>query len=180
MVLGTSSPQPEAESQETPLPLSSAVSSNTTGSSMSVPQASNQKSSDLVADNTSNQASRTPTAEDFSQYEKYKDYKTPLFGDMVVGTGAETAQGKTVVVNYRGWLTNGTIFDESYARNQPFAFVIGQNRVISGWETGLLGMKVGGKRRLIVPPAVGYGDQKVGSIPSNSLLIFDVELLEVK
>lgn len=125
-------------------------------------------------------AKGVPGPSDFGQYEQYKTSTTALFGDISVGSGAEAVAGKTLVVNYRGWLTNGTIFDESYARNQPFSFILGQHQVISGWETGMAGMKVGGKRRLIVPPSAGYGNQAVGGIPANSLLVFDVELLDVK
>lgn len=72
------------------------------------------------------------------------------------------------------------MFDESYSRGQTFAFTPGEHRVIAGWEQGVIGMKVGGKRRLVVPPAVGYGSQANGPIPGGSVLIFDIELLEVK
>ncbi len=100
--------------------------------------------------------------------------------DLIVGTGAEARAGNTVSVNYIGTLENGTKFDSSYDRNQPFSFTLGQGQVIRGWEQGIPGMKVGGKRKLIIPPTMGYGDQTVGPIPANSTLIFEVELLEVK
>ncbi len=122
----------------------------------------------------------TPAADDFGQYEKYKDNSVALFGDVTVGQGAAVATGSVVSVQYRGWLTNGTLFDESYSKPAPFTFTEGDHRVIAGWEEGLLGMKVGGKRRLVVPPGVGYGSAAQGSIPANSVLVFDIELLSVK
>ena len=101
--------------------------------------------------------------------------------DLTVGTGAEAVNGKTVTVNYSGTLTNGTKFDSSYDRGAPFQFVLGAGQVIQGWELGVAGMKVGGKRKLIIPPALGYGDRNIGNglIPPNSTLIFEVELLGV-
>ncbi len=100
--------------------------------------------------------------------------------DLVVGTGQEVKSGDTVTVNYLGTLTNGTKFDSSYDRNQPFTTQIGVGQVIKGWDEGIVGMKVGGKRKLIVPPSLGYGSQNMGSIPPNSTLIFEVELLSIK
>lgn len=101
--------------------------------------------------------------------------------DIQEGTGAVAQAGRAVTVHYTGWLTDGKKFDSSLDRGQPFAFVLGQGRVIKGWDEGVAGMKVGGKRRLIIPPALGYGDR--GSppvIPPGAELIFDVELLDVK
>jgi FKBP-type peptidyl-prolyl cis-trans isomerase FkpA len=101
--------------------------------------------------------------------------------DEVVGTGAEATVGKTVSVNYVGTLTNGTKFDSSYDRNQPFEFKLGSGQVIQGWDEGVAGMKVGGKRKLVIPPDLGYGAQGAGStIPPNSTLVFEIELLDVK
>ncbi len=99
--------------------------------------------------------------------------------DLVVGTGAVAATGDTVTVNYVGKLTDGTQFDSSYDRNQPFTFRIGAGQVIAGWDQGVPGMRVGGKRRLTIPPSLGYGNQQVGPIPPNSTLIFDIELLSI-
>ncbi len=100
--------------------------------------------------------------------------------DEVVGTGDEAVAGKTISVNYLGTLTDGTKFDSSYDRNQPFEFQLGAGMVIQGWEQGFAGMKVGGKRKLVIPASMGYGDRSVGSIPANSTLVFEVELLAVK
>jgi FKBP-type peptidyl-prolyl cis-trans isomerase len=99
--------------------------------------------------------------------------------DLVVGTGATAAVGDTVSVHYIGTLTNGTKFDSSYDRGQPYPFRIGAGQVIAGWDQGVPGMKVGGKRRLTIPPSLGYGNQAYGPIPANSTLIFDIELISI-
>ena len=98
----------------------------------------------------------------------------------IMGTGAEAAAGKLVTVNYTGTFTDGKKFDSSYDRGEPFPFVLGAGKVIQGWDEGVAGMKVGGKRKLIVPPELGYGSQDYGPIPGNSTLIFEVELLNVQ
>lgn len=100
--------------------------------------------------------------------------------DVTVGTGTEAVAGDQVTVNYIGELQDGTVFDSSYSRNTPFTFTLGAGQVIQGWDEGVAGMKVGGKRILLIPPALGYGAQAVGPIPANSTLIFQVELLSVK
>ncbi len=99
--------------------------------------------------------------------------------DLVLGTGPTASVGDTVTVNYVGMLPDGKVFDSSYDRNEPFIFKLGEGRVIRGWEEGFQGMKVGGKRRLIIAPDYAYGNQHVGPIPANSPLIFEVELLNV-
>ncbi|MBI3540151.1 MAG: FKBP-type peptidyl-prolyl cis-trans isomerase [Candidatus Eisenbacteria bacterium] len=104
------------------------------------------------------------------------------YQDLTVGTGAEAAAGKKVRVHYTGWLTNGTKFDSSVDRNSPFEFTLGAHEVISGWDQCVAGMKVGGKRKLTIPPELGYGAAGTpgGPIPPNATLLFDVELLDVK
>src|SRR5690606_140274 len=99
--------------------------------------------------------------------------------DEVVGTGAEATNGSTVSVNYTGMLPDGTVFDSSVGK-APLEFELGAGRVIAGWEQGILGMKVGGKRSLIIPPDMGYGAQDYGPIPGNSTLLFEVELIDVR
>lgn len=100
--------------------------------------------------------------------------------DIVVGTGTEAKSGDTVVVHYKGTLEDGTQFDSSYDRGEPYTTPIGTGAVIEGWDQGIPGMKVGGKRKLTIPPELGYGEQGSGAIPPNATLIFEVELLEVK
>jgi len=113
--------------------------------------------------------------------------KTPSglqYEDTKVGTGASPQKGQTCVMHYTGWLwengAKGSKFDSSVDRGKPFEFPLGQGRVIKGWDEGVATMKVGGKRRLIVPAGLGYGDRGTGPIPGGATLIFDVELLEVR
>jgi FKBP-type peptidyl-prolyl cis-trans isomerase FkpA len=100
--------------------------------------------------------------------------------DEVIGTGAEAVTGSTVSVHYTGTLTNGQKFDSSLDRDQPFQFTLGGGQVIKGWDDGVVGMKVGGKRRLTIPANLAYGDRAVGQIPAGATLIFDIELLAVQ
>ena len=100
------------------------------------------------------------------------------YEDLALGTGEDPVPGRKVNVHYTGWLTNGTKFDSSHDRNQPFSFVLGQGQVIKGWDEGVASMKVGGKRKLTIPPELGYGARGFpGAIPPNSILVFEVELL---
>ena len=108
--------------------------------------------------------------------------------DVKQGTGVEASAGKPVLVHYTGWLYDsaapegkGVKFDSSRDRGVPFGFFLGGGKVIKGWDQGVVGMKVGGQRRLVIPPQLGYGDRGAGGvIPPNATLIFDVELIEVK
>jgi FKBP-type peptidyl-prolyl cis-trans isomerase FkpA len=103
------------------------------------------------------------------------------YTDEQVGTGTEATPGKTAVVHYTGWLMDGTKFDSSLDRNQPFSFPLGGGQVIKGWDEGVVGMKVGGKRTLIIPPSLGYGARGAGGvIPPNATLKFEVQLLDVR
>ena len=107
------------------------------------------------------------------------------YTDTTVGTGAEATKGQKVSVHYTGWLYNngakGAKFDSSLDRGQPFSFALGAGQVIRGWDEGVAGMKIGGKRTLIIPPALGYGARGAGgAIPPNATLMFDVELLGVQ
>jgi peptidylprolyl isomerase len=102
------------------------------------------------------------------------------YTDVKVGKGASPVKGKQVKVHYTGTLENGKKFDSSVDRNEPFTFVIGVGQVIAGWDEGVMGMKVGGKRKLIIPSKLGYGARGAGAdIPPNATLLFDVELLDV-
>jgi FKBP-type peptidyl-prolyl cis-trans isomerase len=104
------------------------------------------------------------------------------YWDIKVGTGATAAAGQQVRVHYTGWLTDGKKFDSSVDRGQPFVFPLGAGQVIKGWDEGVAGMKIGGKRQLRIPPQLGYGARGAGGgvIPPNATLIFDVELLGVQ
>jgi FKBP-type peptidyl-prolyl cis-trans isomerase len=104
---------------------------------------------------------------------------TLVSADVVVGTGATAVSGDTVTVHYIGTFTNGTKFDSSYDRNQPFTFRLGAGQVIAGFDQGVTGMRVGGKRRLTIPPSLAYGSQGQGSIPPNTTLVFEVDLLSI-
>lgn len=97
--------------------------------------------------------------------------------DITVGTGAGVVPGRVLGVRYQGWLANGNRFDHNEPPRAIFQLVLGQGRVIEGWEQGLLGMKVGGKRLLVIPPSLGYGTQANGPIPANSVLVFQVEVV---
>lgn len=102
------------------------------------------------------------------------------YTDVTLGAGAVAVSGKDVTVHYTGTFTNGNKFDSSVDRGEPFTFVLGAGQVIKGWDLGVAGMKVGGKRQLTIPATLGYGPDNYGPIPGNSTLLFDVELLGVK
>ena len=144
----------------------------------------------LVALAFSAQASKVQGKEDNSKRSKMmaqanpNAVKTPSglsYVDEVVGSGPSPQSGQTVSVHYTGWLTNGQKFDSSLDRGAPFEFVLGQGNVIRGWDEGVASMKVGGKRRLTIPPQLAYGASGVGNtIPPNATLVFEVQLLGVR
>ena len=103
-----------------------------------------------------------------------------LVRDVSAGSGAEATPGTQVQVHYTGWLPDGRKFDSSRDRREPFEFVLGAGEVIPGWDQGVRGMRVGGRRTLVLPPHLGYGAGGIGPIPGNAVLVFDVELLEVR
>ena len=113
-----------------------------------------------------------------------KEVTTPSglkYVDLKEGDGASPAAGQKVVVHYTGWLTNGKKFDSSVDRKEPFSFNVGKGQVIKGWDEGVATMKVGGKRKLTIPPQLGYGARGAGGvIPPNATLVFEVELLDLK
>lgn len=129
-----------------------------------------------ISEETQNQAASAGVAAEQAQTQVMQNLKIT---DDVVGTGAVAETGDSVTVNYVGTLDNGTKFDSSYDRKQPFTFTLGVGQVIKGWDEGVLGMKVGGKRELVIPSELGYGAQAFGPIPASSTLHFTVELLAV-
>jgi FKBP-type peptidyl-prolyl cis-trans isomerase FkpA len=161
---------------------------SSTGSSLSVNNSSSSSQGQLgqqPSSSTSNSSSSTtvdPTT--FSQYNKYSTSTQTLFGDIKAGTGATAAKGSAVEIVYKGWLTNGTEFDQSQSDSsgniEPLSFTLGDAKVISGMEEGVDGMKVGGIRLIIIPPSLGYGATATGTIPANSVLVFEVQLVSVK
>ncbi len=128
----------------------------------------------------SNGSNSSTSSQDFSQFEQYKDKNEVYFGEVVTGTGTEAVKDKQLAVTYKGYLTNGQIFDQSRATSngqlQPLLFTLGAGQLIPGFEQGVAGMKVGGTRRVIIPPSLGYGDKAQNGIPANSVLVFDITL----
>lgn len=103
-----------------------------------------------------------------------------VIDDVKLGAGAEVKEGDTVEVHYAGTLQNGQEFDNSKKRGETFSFTVGEGMVIEGWEKGLIGMKVGGERILVIPPAMAYGENGIGPIPGNATLVFSIELISIK
>jgi FKBP-type peptidyl-prolyl cis-trans isomerase len=125
--------------------------------------------------------STLPGPSDFKMYEEYSTSQTSLYIDELIGQGNEVELGDTVAMLYKGWLTNGELFDMSRPNQdgllEPFVFRLGTGQVIKGWDQTIVGMKKGGKRRLIIPSSAGYGPNGQGTIPPYAMLIFDVELI---
>lgn len=111
---------------------------------------------------------------------EYRRHNGLYVQDVEVGEGARADSGDVVTVHYTGWLSTGRKFDSSRDRDEPFDVALGYGRVIDGWDQGIVGMRVGGQRRLVVPPALGYGESGTGPIPANATLVFDVELVDVE
>jgi FKBP-type peptidyl-prolyl cis-trans isomerase len=119
--------------------------------------------------------------EEIEQIDEMMTVEKLQIEDIIIGEGKEATTGAKITVNYAGTLTDGTKFDSSFDRDEPFTFVFGVGQVIPGWDEGLVGMKVGGKRKLTIPSDMAYGEAGAGDvIPPNSTLIFEVELLEVE
>jgi FKBP-type peptidyl-prolyl cis-trans isomerase len=174
------------------------LAASTSDASQTQPPASNSATGLTAEDGTSQSLSQPTQANpggqpnasalldpsSFSKYDQYKDNTTALYADIQVGTGDELTVNKKAAVFYKGWLTNGQLFDASKPDDkgqlQPFVFTLGAQQVIPGWEQSMAGMKVGGVRFLIIPPSAGYGASGQGSIPPNSVLVFQVQLLAVQ
>jgi FKBP-type peptidyl-prolyl cis-trans isomerase FkpA len=177
---------PSAASNSGGLAVASGGAANSLGQiAPSTGSASDSSSSQASGSAASSSSSSPVNPSTFAQYNKYQSSTSALFGDIQVGTGATLGANQQASVYYKGWLTNGTLFDESRTDSsgnlQPFTFTMGANQVIPGWEEGMSGMKVGGTRLIIVPPAVGYGAAGQGTtIPPNSVLVFEVELLSAQ
>jgi FKBP-type peptidyl-prolyl cis-trans isomerase FkpA len=135
----------------------------------------------MSGENAKNHESKAPAAPAKVDGPGVKTPSGLQYWDLEKGTGAEAAKGAKVKVNYTGWLINGKKFDSSLDRDQPFEFTLGAGQVIQGWDQGVAGMHVGGKRQLRIPPQLGYGSTGAGNvIPPNATLVFDVQLLAVR
>ncbi|NMB48712.1 FKBP-type peptidyl-prolyl cis-trans isomerase [Candidatus Kuenenbacteria bacterium] len=130
-----------------------------------------------AANSTNTNSTNTPATNTNKLTEDVMELKSETLTE---GQGEPIASGQTAVVHYTGWLTDGTKFDSSVDRGEPFEFVVGAGAVITGWDQGVLGMKVGEKRKLTIPSDLAYGDAGVGPIPPKATLIFEVELLAIK
>ncbi len=136
-------------------------------------------SCDSPADTTSSEPENTPIPREVSDTD-YSDLGDGLkYYDFKVGTGDAAKANDLVSVHYSGWLTDNTLFDSSYPREEPFVFRLGTGGVIEGWERGLVGMQVGGERQLVIPSDLGYGTRGRGRIPPNATLIFEVALVSI-
>lgn len=146
-------------------------------------QSTSSKDASKTAADTSQACQATGTYEKLEAPEPYKpegEVTELQKVDLVVGSGAEAKTGDCLVMKYYGTLADGTRFDDNYTTDQAFAFTLGSGQVIKGWDEGLVGMKEGGTRRLVIPPSLGYGSQANGSIPANSTLVFEVKLIKIQ
>jgi FKBP-type peptidyl-prolyl cis-trans isomerase len=134
----------------------------------------------IIEEGTTTAHQATKSATENATITPMQEVTELIVEDLAEGTGDKAVSGKKITVNYKGTLTDGTQFDSSYDRGQPFTFTLGTGQVIQGWDQGFEGMKVGGKRKLTIPSELGYGSREMGTIPPNSVLIFEVELLEVE
>lgn len=134
-----------------------------------------------VSGNNSSSNSSSPSPDSFKEYEQYKDKNEVLFGEIQEGSGKVAQKDSQLAVTYKGYLTTGQMFDQSRPGDngqlQPLLFTLGGGQLIPGFEQGVAGMKAGGTRRVIIPPALAYGDKEQNGIPANSVLIFDIQLI---
>lgn len=144
-----------------------------------VPEADTQAASVIVVNDGEEQDERQLAGALVESFSGTDRMQKVVVDDVKIGGGDEAVEGKTVRVHYVGRLENGQEFDNSKKRGQAFEFTLGEGEVIAGWEEGILGMRVGGERTLVVPPQFGYGTEGIGPIPGNATLLFSVELLEV-
>jgi FKBP-type peptidyl-prolyl cis-trans isomerase len=167
-----------------PTSIESSYKPNTSANTKQNPSANLKVQGATDSNTAQTENNQLPTPESFEVYEKYAKEQNALYADLLVGKGAEALAGSTVSMVYSGWLTNGELFDKNRTNEKGqielFSFKLGEGQVIPGWEQTILGMKEGGKRRLIIPSTAGYGPSGQGPIPPNSMLIFDVELVTVQ
>jgi FKBP-type peptidyl-prolyl cis-trans isomerase len=171
----------DQENKYVPSNLSESYSANTSKNTQTAPSGLKVQG---VTEGKPQQQNQLPTPESFEVYEEFANSESIRYIDIVPSTGKEATPGDSVTMIYQGWLTNGQLFDQSRVNEQnqiePYVFQLGGGQVIQGWEQGIVGMKEGGKRRLIIPSSLGYGSTGQGPIPANAMLIFDVELLKTE
>lgn len=153
------------------------MSTGTVGQSAQVVEA---QESPVVIVGNSKDINEARTEAYLQAIDKKGNFNRMVIDDIKIGVGEEVKEGDTVFVHYVGTLQDGTEFDNSRKRGEPFEFKVGEGMVIKGWEEGLIGMKVGGQRVLVIPPELAYGDRDIGEIPAGSTLIFAIELMEIK